>query len=437
MFKKIILSIILILLALVAIGYITQKDKFPIVTAYAAKCACTQVYENGRSLEDIAATDLANSPLSLASLEKNEGQLSVTSTAFGLAPRTAQYKDGFGCVLIGKEDDYGIKYPKARSLTVQYPVEVIKEDKIPDLNYPKIEEAITKAFNPNFRTRSIVVLKGDTLIGERYIEGFNEKTPQLGWSMTKSWANTVLGMMVMDSLISIEDDFLFEDWANDERRNITLDNLLRMSSGLKWEEVYTEVSDATRMLFMSENVAEENLDDPLIHPIGEVWSYSSGTTNLLSGLMRNTFNDDKQYWQYPKERLFRKLNMGSAFIEPDEAGNFIYSSYGFASARDWGKWGLLYLNDGMWLGERLLPEGWVDYSRQLTPASDHAYGAHFWLNHANKNFPDAPSDMYFANGHDGQSVFILPSHDLVIVRLGLSSNWDANGLIKGVLDSFQ
>ena len=437
MVNKIILFLVLFLVGAVAIAYVSQKDKLPVITAYAAKCACTQVYKNDRSLDQIASTDLAKSPLSLASLEKNDGQLSVTASVFGLSQSKAQYKNGFGCVLIDGKDDYEVKYPKAMNLNVYVPVEVIKDDVALGVDYQKIDKAIAGAFKEDYRTRAVVVLKGDTLIGERYAEGFDAKTPQLGWSMTKSWANTIIGMMVKDSLLSIDDDFLFEEWANDERRNIRLDDLLRMSSGLKWDEVYTEVSDATRMLFMSENVAEQNLDEALIHPIGEAWNYSSGTTNLLSGLIRNTFNNDKNYWQYPKERLFRMLNMGSAFIETDESGNFIFSSYGYASARDWGKWGLLYLNDGEWLGRRLLPDGWVDYSRKLTPASEHAYGAHFWLNHDKVTYPDAPADMYSANGHDGQRVFILPSQGLVIVRLGLSNEWDANALIKGVIESLK
>lgn len=435
MIKKIALLLLLLIIGGAYYAYESNKAKLPIITAYAAKCGCTNAFKLYRSLPNIEDTDLADGPLKFASLTRNDGQGSVSASVFGLGESTAKYREGFGCVLLDGKDDFNIKYPKKMRLTIDYPQDNILEEKSNTVDYQKLEKALDIAFKADAKTRAVVVLKGDTLLAERYAEGFDKKSPLLGWSMTKSIANTIIGMLVQDSMISIDQNYLFEEWANDDRKNITLDHLLRMSSGLEWEEEYATVSDATKMLFMAENVSVQNLDEPLAHQPGSHWYYSSGTTNLLSGLIRNTLNNDTEYWQFPKERIFRKLNMGSAFIETDEAGNFIMSSYGYASARDWGKYGLLYLNDGVWNGERLLPEGWVDYSRKLTPASGHEYGAQFWLNHESKSYPDAPSDMFSCNGYQGQRVFILPSEGLVIVRLGLNSEWDGNGFLREVLEA--
>ena len=125
--------------------------------------------------------------------------------------------------------------------------------------------------------------------------------------------------------------------------------------------------------------------------------------------------------------------MASAHLETDESGNYIGSSYCYATPRDWAKFGLLYLNDGVWNGKRILPEGWVEYSRKQASQSNGIYGAHFWQNHGNAAYQDVPEDLFSCNGYEGQYVFIIPSRDLVVVRMGLSETFDVNKFLKEIL----
>jgi CubicO group peptidase (beta-lactamase class C family) len=166
---------------------------------------------------------------------------------------------------------------------------------------------------------------------------------------------------------------------------------------------------------------------PLTEPPGTHWSYASGTTNLISKIHRQTFDSLQAYLNFPRDRLFNKLRMSSAVMEPDVSGTFVGSSYMYATPRDWARIGLLYLQDGVWNGERILPAGWVDYSLTPAPAAVGGhYGAHIWLNRgppessADRPHPELPADMYYLSGFEGQSVVVVPSRQLVVVRMGLT-----------------
>jgi CubicO group peptidase (beta-lactamase class C family) len=182
-------------------------------------------------------------------------------------------------------------------------------------------------------------------------------------------------------------------------------------------------------------VSSESLDNKLAFPVGEHWYYSSGTSNLISGYIRNQFNSIDEYLDFPYSALFNKIGMKSALIEIDESGNFIGSSYMYATAIDWAKFGLLYLNDGYIGDKQILPDGWVDFTTSETNTSEGIYGAHFWLNKRNMAYPDVPDDLFSANGYQGQRIFIIPSKDLIVVRLGLNSDVDFNGLLKNIIDA--
>jgi len=194
-------------------------------------------------------------------------------------------------------------------------------------------------------TRAVVVIYKDSLVAESYAKGFNLNTPILGWSMTKSVTATMIGMLIKDGLLSLEDDHLFEEWT-DERSNIKLSDLLQMQSGLAFGEDYATISDATNMLYQSEDISEIPISQPLIHEPGAHWSYSSGTTNLLSELIRRTLGDNDAYLRFPYERIFNKLGMNSTVLETDESGRYIGSSYMYATPRDWARFGQLYQNHG-------------------------------------------------------------------------------------------
>jgi CubicO group peptidase (beta-lactamase class C family) len=270
--------------------------------------------------------------------------------------------------------------------------------------------------------------------------------PLLGWSMAKSVTSTLVGILVKDGKLDIHRPAPVPEWqaAGDDRKAITLDHLLRMSSGLAFEEVYKPLYDATDMLYGSYDYAAFAAEKPLAAAPNTQWNYSGGTANIVARIVRQTVAPAyPSYYGFLYERLFDRIGMTSAVMEPDSAGTFVGSSYCFATPRDWARFGLLYLNDGMWMGERILPEGWVAYTTTPTPVAPRGeYGAHFWLNAGatdnpeNRLWPDAPRDAYAAQGFQEQKVIIVPSRKAVLVRFGATSNraaWDTNAFIANVL----
>jgi CubicO group peptidase (beta-lactamase class C family) len=239
---------------------------------------------------------------------------------------------------------------------------------------------------------------------------------------------------VLNGRLALADQDLLPEWqgSSDERRHIKVDQLLRMTSGLSFDEDYeNHASDVVQMLFVKGDKAAFAASKSLRYPPGSHWSYSGGASNIIARLLRQRFASGRDYLRFPRQHLFQPLGMRSAVLEPDEAGTFVGSSFMYASARDWARLGLLYLHDGVWQGRRLLPQGWVSYS--LTPtqgAPDARYGAHVWLKLPQSPLlgePPMPEDAYYMLGHDQQIVAVVPSRDLVIVRLGLArdqSAWD-------------
>ena len=210
---------------------------------------------------------------------------------------------------------------------------------------------------------------------------------------------------------------------------------MHMSSGLKWNEDYGDVSDVTNMLYRSADCYKIAVNAPYQKKPGSEWKYSSGTSNILSGIMRNMIGNDKVYHEFPYVELFNKIGISSMIIESDAAGNFVGSSYTYATARDWARFGLLYYHDGIWKGDTILPKGWVNYTKTAAPASKGLYGAQFWLNQS-KSMPDVPEDLFSCNGHRGQRVYIIPSRNLVVVRLGFSEEgFNHNDFLKGILSA--
>jgi len=431
---------------MVGIGIYINYPKLSIISSYSAKKMCSCTFIADRSQESIQNQDLALGPLAFSSTKIDRKNKKVTSSVFGMQPKTAEYRGKLGCVLIQGDDDYQVKYPKTKNeetdlSNLSYPYgDMIKLTKTEGIDHEAVKQAVENAFDEGYamtskKTRSVIVLHKDSLIYEQYAQGYDMDTEILGWSMTKSIMNTCVGMLVKDSVISIANKNLFPDWADDERKNITLENLLHMSSGLEWSEIYSEISPATKMLYDSENNSKVARKQGLEAKVGEHWEYSSGTSNIISGYIRDQFENHGDYLKFPYERIFSKLNMDNTTLECDESGTYIGSSYCYATPRDWARFGTLYLNDGMWNGERLLPEGWVEYTKTIVPDSKGQYGAHFWTNGGGSMYPDAPHTMFSCNGYEGQLVAIIPSKDLVIVRMGLNGDFDFNALLSGICNA--
>jgi CubicO group peptidase (beta-lactamase class C family) len=282
------------------------------------------------------------------------------------------------------------------------------------------------------------VIYKDRIIAEKYENGFSKNTKFLGWSMTKSITATYFGILQKEGKININEPVGLPEWAKDERSKITLRHLIQMNSGLEWEEDYGKISDVTEMLFLAEDMPKVQLEKPAAFAPNTHWNYSSGTTNLLSGILRKQFATHQEYLDFWYSSLIDKIGMHSMLIEPDMAGNYVGSSYGWATTRDWAKFGLLYLHEGNWNGEQIFDKSWAKYVATPTPTSNGSYGGHFWLNAGGK-YPDVPKDMYYASGYQGQKVIIIPSKEMIIVRFGLTEDedFDFNGMIRDVISSIK
>jgi CubicO group peptidase (beta-lactamase class C family) len=264
--------------------------------------------------------------------------------------------------------------------------------------------------------------------------------------MAKAVMSALVGILVGEKRLSIDGENLLPQWSGpgDPRAKITLDDLLRMRSGLAFAEVYSDpLSDVTRMLFAAGAAADFAAAKTLRATPGATWAYASGTTNIISRVVRNVFARQEDYLAFPRRALFEPAGMSSALIEPDAAGDLVGSSFMYATARDWARFGLLYAQDGVLGGRRILPEGWVKYSRTPTPQSrDGCYGAHWWLRLSREFGGETeaarriPADAFHALGHEGQVVTVIPSLGLVVVRLGLSvyvNAWDHAAFLAELL----
>ncbi len=439
-FSKIALPILLILAGIIYLQY----PRLNIISGYGAKNMCSCLFEAARSQELTETTDNNFSPIAIAKYEVDTINKRVTGSVFGLMKRTAVYHDDLGCQLLQKNTDepninyFPIPHNCPDKAAYPYGNEEQKDSLLSNIDYLKLQLAVTNAFDSDgidsLKTRSLLVVYKDQIIAEKYASDFNKKSVILGWSMTKSVTATLFGILEKQGKLNVNATQLFPEWSTDERANITLNGLLQMSSGLEWEENYDKISDVTQMLFLDKDMSKIQLNKPLEFEINKHWNYSSGTTNLLSKYLRNQFKSHEEYLDFPIRQLYDKLGMSSMMIETDLSGNYVGSSYGWATTRDWGKLGLLYLHKGNWNGKQIINESWVNYVSTPCANSDKIYGAHFWLNAGGRR-PDVPLDMYAMEGYQGQMVFIIPSKDMVVVRMGLTEEpiIDFNKMLKEII----
>jgi len=438
----------------------------PIATGYSAKYLCSQVFIADRNAEQVFENDIKPSHLlfSLVSPKVDYENKTVTSKAFGFwKPMTAVYRNGCGCTLAvdttrtellnqAKE----ISIPDVKREAVPWPYgNLVDLGTLPDgVNEDKLNAAMEEAFTEpgpktQRNTQAVVIVLGDKIIAEKYASGFTQDTPILGWSMSKSVTNTLTGILVKDKVLNINSRAPVDAWKSpdDKRHSITLDMMLRMSTGLKFEETYAPFKDATTMLYASKSMASFAASKPLETEPDTKWYYSSGTANIIARIiMDKTGGSLAAFQNFSRQRLFNKIQAYSAVIEPDASGSFVGSSYMFATARDWARFGLLLKNKGTWKNEQILPKGWVDWSVTPTPkASMGQYGAQFWINAgdkdnpANRKFKSLPNDLYYCGGFNGQIVAVIPSKDIVVVRLGVThdNSWSHETFIREVLDNIK
>lgn len=406
-----------------------------ILTGYASKNMASGLFLANRDMSSMQNDDNAFFPVSLASYKVDTVERSVRSSLWGINERKAIYVEGRGAVLLNDTKIFPDNLVPGRKISrgfLPYPYGNLpqRDTVFQELDYDQLEKAVNMAFDPKGikkkQTRSVLVVYKDQIVTERYANGIDSATIINGWSMAKSVTSTMYGVLQKKGLIQIEDKTGIDEWNDDDRLEITIDDLLHMNSGLAWDESYFSVSDVTKMLYLDGNMGVSQIKKPLDGEPGQSWNYSSGTTNVLAGpLMRNLFEHHQDYLDYWYKELIDRIGMHSMVVETDLSGNYIGSSYSWATTRDWAKLGLLYLHSGNWNGEQVLDSSWVGYVSKPTPTSEGRYGAQFWLN-SGGYFPDVPKNMFYCDGFQGQFVFIFPDLDLVVVRTGLASGPDFN-----------
>jgi len=414
----------------------------PTIAGYGAKVAASCIFVGGRTEASVHGGELDYPLLSLVATTVDRDGGSVVGSFLGMGRATARYRDGWGCTLSpGRAPDPPSPMPPA---PVPGPSTPWPERALPADVQARVDGALDRAFaEPSWcierNTRAVVVIHDGALVAERYGAGFGPDSRQAGWSMAKSVTGTLLGMLVQDGVLGLHDRLDVPEWQvdpQDPRRDLTLDQLMRMSSGLRWNE--NTLIDSTTMLFGRRDAGAYGADRPPAHRPDEVYAYSSGTTNVLSRMLRRLLGDEA-YWRLPRVRLFDPLGMASAVFEVDATGTFVGSSFVWATARDWARLGWLYCDDGVWQGVRLVAPEWVDYVRTPTPTDGEGrYGAHFWVKANDEPARLTPTASY-ASGVEGQNIGIFPERRLVIVRLGQSGPmvYDARPFFEDMLGALE
>ena len=358
----------------------------------------------------------------------------VRTSVFGDFTARAVYRDGLGCLLV--HDDAAV--PEAADFKPD-PIDSAWPANAIESGDPAIRQALDQAFaepdpaHPRL-TKAVVVLHDGQLIAERYAPGYGPDTPIHAHSLTKSVVNALIGILVRQGKLRLDQPAPIAAWRapDDPHRAITIDQLLRMDSGLPFDETNGESNPMTRMLFLERDMAGYAAKMPLADPPGTAWGYSNLGYLLLGRVIRDeTSGNAVGAGRFARRELFAPLGMRDAVIEADATGTPVGASNVYASARDFARFGQLYLDDGVVAGRRILPAGWVAYSHSQTLKT--GYGAGFWTNLVSESsvpvwdapwgMPQLPKDMYYGRGALGQYLVIVPSEHLVVVRMGISIDY--------------
>lgn len=399
-------------------------------TGMGAKLACSgrflSGFDDAQIRQDLTSYSAAFDWLSLDIDDRTQrAQMSL----MGFAKTSATYRDGIGCALdLGESDALTqLKVPKAPAIDNSLPWPAGAADPIVNETLMQtLAASMAQDQAEGLQTRALVLVQNGQILAEIYAPGITPDTPLMGWSMGKSLTALMLGWLEQRGELSVDEQRLFDEWSEDERGSIQIKDLLQMTSGLEFSEVYVPGSDATRMLFMAPSAASVPLQSPLKHPPGSRFSYSSGTTNLLSLLFTQRVGGAQKAINHLYQDILWPLGMHHTTLEPDASGVFVGSSNIYATARDWARLGETFLHEGELNGVRIADKSYMQELVQPNASSnDRAYGYQVWLNRgeAKKYWPDLPEDAYGFTGNRGQAVMIIPSEQAVMVRLG----WSAQG----------
>jgi CubicO group peptidase (beta-lactamase class C family) len=435
------------------------RDVPKVATGFVANVLCSETFVSGLEPTQVFSETTAAMPGAglitwAMDYRVDRARRDVTVTLLGLGRSHAVYREGFGCYL-----DHG---GAVADLTLPPPDRRPPQMLLPDIAgpapvtpvTPQLEAALDRAFAepdapPFRRTKAVVVLKDGRVIAERYAKGYGIDTPMLGFSATKSVISALTGILVRKGMLALNRPAPVAAWSapDDPRHAITVDQLLRHTAGLAIgsslaASLGAALEPVNRMKFTEPDMASYAESVGLATPPGTAWSYNDGNFIILSRLIRDAVGGHaSDMLHFAQQELFGPLGMRNVTLEFDASGNPEGSSQILATARDWARFGMLYLDDGVVGGKRILPEGWVKYSASPTPNAWVGYGAGFWTNQgdgfgANYRIDHGwPRDAFFAKGTIGQYVIVIPSERLVIVRLGVSPNWpDIDGVSRLVSD---
>lgn len=438
----------------------------PIANGYTAKYLCSHTFVSKQDPERALAHFIKPMHFLFIGVvpELDTVKKKVTVRYFGfLSPRTAVWREGCGCTLLVRSTaeelhgrhDLPNDLPEENSgdsITMPWPegARMSRDSFSASINWGAIDKILDEAMRESTEeakkqnnTLALVIAWKGRIIGERYAEGIDENTSLLGWSATKSITGALTGVMVKDHSLDIFAPLGLPEWENDVRKGITIDHLLRMESGLDFDEIYTPFANATEMLYDCADMGVFSAGRPPAAPPDQRWVYSSGSSNVLADVLYSQVGGTPAAMHhFAYDEFFNRLGITTAIFEHDESDALVGSSYLHMSARDWLRVCKLYMDDGVWNGERILPEGWVAYSLTPTPNSTNAcYGAHIWLNAApdpaDRQMPGVPADAFMFKGFQSQWIVGIPSKGLMLARLGVThgdEGWSPEEVIMEVLE---
>ncbi len=409
-------------------------------SSYTSHTICSETFVSALPPEQVYAETIATTPAYgliawLVRYQVDRTKREVSTTVAGLFASRAIYRDGLGCILahgaalpdtrLPKELRAGAPAAPASLPDIAGPAVVAAAD-------PALQTALDRAFaepagSGQRLTKAVVVVHDGRVIAERYAPGYGIDTPQLSFSMAKTVISALIGILVRDGRLAVHQPAPVAAWRDprDPRHGITIDNLLRHNSGLALDDT-GPFDTTTHMLMLEDDTAGYAETAPSVAPPGSRWHYSSGGYGILSRIVRDAVGGNAEaVVRFARRELFDPLGMRNVTLEFDAAGTPLGSSFMFASARDWARLGMLYLDDGAVGGRRILPEGWVRYSTRPTPGAFYGYAAGLWTSlepHAaadGRIGPGLPA-AFFANGRLGQFILVVPSEQLVVVRLGVT-----------------
>jgi CubicO group peptidase (beta-lactamase class C family) len=441
------------------IGAARARDLPEVSTGFFANILCSETFVSGLDPDRTFAETAAAMPGSglltwAADYRIDRARKDATVTLFGLFRSRAVFRDGVGCTLDHGRPLVDVVVPADDRPAAPLLPDTAGPALVPPAS-PQLAAALDRAFaepdTPPFRhTRAVVVLKDGRIVAERYAVGIGIDTQLLGFSATKSVVSALLGTLVRQGKLALDAPAPVAAWQgqSDPRRGITADQLLRHTAGLALgsslqANIGAALEPVNRMKFLQDDMAAYAESMAPETPPGGAWNYNDGNYLILSRLIRNAAGGTAgDVIRFARNELFAPLGMNNVTLQFDGAGTPEGSSQMLASARDWARFGQLYLDDGVVGGQRILPEGFVKYSAAPTPEAFVGYGAGFWTNLGDSKGATYriaqgwPRDAFFAKGSIGQYVIIIPSERLVIARFGRTANWplDADGVSRLVAD---